>query len=115
MLLDKPQSMSVREWLVKSLSRRDFIPEITISAIIRHQYDEANLKLKEKNSIEISGFGKFYYSEGKAEKQMVRYLVQKKVYQEILDNKNISEKKRHSYNQRMEANDVNIAALKLKK
>lgn len=114
MLLDKPQSMSVREWLVKSLSRRDFIPEITISAIIRHQYDEANLKLKEKNSIEISGFGKFYYNTSKAKKQMVKLIEQRDAAQVILDDESISEKKRHTFEQCMITVDANIEYLKLK-
>ena len=114
MLLNKPPSMGVREWLVKTLSQREHIAETIVSAVVVHQYDEANANLKKKNSIEISGFGKFYYNEGKAAREMVKCLSQKEAYQEVLDNESCSDKKRHSYEQRMETVEKNIEALKLK-
>lgn len=106
--------MGVREWIVKTLSQRIHVVESIISAVVVHQYDEANTNLKIKNSIEISGFGKFYYNEGKADKWMVKCLSQKEAYQKVLDDEGISDKKRHSYEQRMKTVNDNIVALKLK-
>lgn len=114
MLLNKPQSMGVREWLVKTLSLRIHTPESIISAVVVHQFDQANIKLKEEDSLEISGFGKFYYNRKKAEKEMVKRLSQKEVFQKVLDDETISAKKRHSYELQMITIDNNIKALKLK-
>ena len=106
--------MSVRHWLIKTLSQRDHIPEVTIKAIIIHGYDEAQLALKNKDSLEISGFGNFYYNRKKADKEMVKCLSQKDAYQKVLDEPSITDKKRHSYEQRMKTIENNIKALKLK-
>ena len=55
MLVNKPKSMSVREWLIKTLSKRDNIPQTIIASVVSHQYDEASTALNDNNSIEISG------------------------------------------------------------
>lgn len=104
--------MSVREWLIKTLSHRDFIPQTTINAIVTHSYERASEALKDNNSIEISGFGNFYFNEKKANKQMAKCMAQKEAYQQVLDDEGISEKKRHAYEKRMNTVDKNIETLK---
>ncbi len=107
----KPPSMSVREWLIKTLSARENLPQVSIAKIITHNYETAHAAFKVHNSIEIAGFGKFYYNVKKAEKQMEKCLSQQIAYQKILDDPLITEKKKHSYNQRMLTILGNIAAL----
>lgn len=106
--------MSVREWLIKTLSQRDFVPETTINAIVTHQYEGAAGAMKKHNSIEISGFGKFYFNEKKADSQMAKCLAQKKAYQNIVDDESTTAKKRHSYQERLKTVEKNMENLKEK-
>ena len=99
---DKPQSMRVREWLTKTLSRRDHIPETTITAVIRHQYDAGQQALKENNSVEIAGFGNFFYNVNKAEKHLQAFTKKKKECEELCKKPSITSKKRLSYEQTIE-------------
>ena len=55
MLINKPPSMTVREWIIKALGVRENIPQLTISRIVGHNYETAYAALKENNSIEIAG------------------------------------------------------------
>lgn len=86
MLLNKPRSMGLKEWLVRVLSQREHIPKTTIDAVIDHQFDEASQALKTNNSVEISGFGKFVYNKGKAEKELIKLVKLKKIFEERLEN-----------------------------
>ena len=114
MLVNKPNSMSVREWLMKTLSQRDNIPQITIAAIVSHQYDEASTALNDNNSIEISGFGKFYYNEKRADKEMTQLLNKKEATEQMLADDSISEKKRWTAKRRLAITNKNIELLKTK-
>lgn len=112
MLINKPTSMNVREWLTKSLSTREVIPQSIISAVVTHQYDGAYEALKTKNSIELAGFGKFFYNEKRAIKEMDKLLAKKKATLEVLLDESISEKKRHTYEKRLNTIENNILFLK---
>jgi len=106
--------MSVREWLIKTLSKRDNIPQTVIASVVTHQYDEASTALNNNNSIEISGFGKFYFNEGRATKEMARLLLKKENAEQTLADEKISDKKRHAYTKRLATIDKNIELLKTK-
>jgi DNA-directed RNA polymerase specialized sigma54-like protein len=106
--------MSVREWLVRTLSQRDNIPQTIIASVVAHQYDEASTAMNDNNSIEISGFGKFYFNERRAEKEMVKLLSRKKDTEQVLSDKEISDKKRYSYTRRLDNIDKLIELLKTK-
>lgn len=106
--------MTIREWLIKTIGIRENIPQSTVLKIIQHNYESANKALRKHNSIEISGFGKFYYNTKKAHKQMEKCLSQKIAFQEVLDKPSITDKERHSYEQRMKTVDDNIKALEEK-
>lgn len=91
---DKPQSMSVREWITKKLAQEIMIPENIIRQVIVHHYDSAYEALNSNNSIEISGFGKFYYNTKKAAKEKEWLLSKKDSYEKILDSETATEKER---------------------
>ena len=44
--MDKPQSMSVRDYLVRTLAVKLMVPEKTIDAIVVHQFHEADRSSK---------------------------------------------------------------------
>jgi nucleoid DNA-binding protein len=91
---DKPQSMSVREWITRKLAQEVMIPEKTIRQVIAHQFDSAYEALNTNNSIEISGFGKFFYNKKKAVKEKEWLLGKKDAYEKVLDSETATEKER---------------------
>jgi len=92
---DKPESMSVREWITKKVALSSSIPENVIRHIISHQFDSAYNALNDNNSIEISGFGKFYYNKKKAETELKYYEDEKTAYEAQLISNETTEKERH--------------------
>jgi len=106
--------MSVREWLIKTLSLRDNISQNVITSVVTHQYDEASTALNDNNSIEISGFGKFYFNDTRAKREMAKYVSRKEDTEQKLAAEGISDKKRHSYERRLLTINNNIELLKTK-
>lgn len=86
--------MSVREWITKKLAIGILIPEKIIRQVITHQFDSASEALDKYNSLEISGFGKFYYNTKKADKEIEKCILQKDDCKELLNNTSTIEKKR---------------------
>lgn len=109
--MNKPQSMSVKEWLVKRLAISIIIPERIIDAVITNQFDTANDALKTAKSIEISGFGKFVFNEKKAIKQMAKYISQKNTFETIIADPSTSDIRRRSMEMKLETTLGNIKAL----
>lgn len=98
---DKPASMSVREWITKKLAIKIVVPEKVIRQVITHQFDSAYDALKVNNSLEISGFGKFFYNTKKADKEIEWSKKQKAVYernieQETTEGKRIMARERYA-------------------
>lgn len=108
---NKPQSMSVKEWLVKKLALSIIVPERVIDAVITNQFDTANDALLICKSIEISGFGKFVFNQSKAIKQMAKYMSQKQTFERILADVSISETRRRGIEMKLETTLGNIKAL----
>lgn len=110
---DKPNSMSVREWITKKIALETNISEKIIKLVVSHNYDAAYEALDKFNSIEIAGFGKFYYNEKYADREREKCLQQKATFQEAFD-KATTEKKRHSYRKRLETVEKKLLNLKNK-
>lgn len=81
---DKPASMSVREWITKKIATGIIVPEKVIRQVITHQFDSAYDALKVNNSLEISGFGKFFYNTKKADKEIEWCKEQKAAYEKLI-------------------------------
>jgi len=110
----KPASMTLKEYLQKRLSVSLVVPERIIDSVITHQFDSANDALNTNKSIEISGFGKFYFNEKRAVKLMDKYLSQKEVFTRILLDETISPQRKRGMEMKLEQNAVNIKMLKPK-
>lgn len=93
----KPVSLSVKDWIIRRLAPKMMITEKTIEAVINHQFQEANLALSKHKSLEISGFGKFFFNEGKAVRQMAKHLSQKALFEKKLMDETLTDQKRKSY------------------
>jgi nucleoid DNA-binding protein len=92
--MDKPQSLSMREYLVRMLAPKLLLSEKVIDQVIVHQFNEANKALASNYSLEISGFGKFLFNHKKAVKRMETLLSKERMFKSILEREDISEQKR---------------------
>jgi len=114
--MEKPLSMSVKEWIIKKMSINMVISEKTIDAVVTNQFDSANDALNTNDVIEISGFGKFYFNTKKANTHYKKLLQMRQAYENTLNDTSITDKKRHATEQRMITvlNDIRILKPKIK-
>ena len=112
--MDKPISMSVKDYLVRTLAVKMMISEKTIETVINHQFQSANEAMDTNNSIEISGFGKFYFNEKKAQKRLVDLTRKKNLMLEFIASADTSEQKKRSSQVTLEKTEALINLLKSK-
>ena len=112
--MDKPISMSVKDFLVRTLAVKMMISEKTIETVINHQFQSANEAMDTNNSIEIAGFGKFYFNEKKATKRLEDLHRKKKLMEEFIASPETSEQKKRSSQVTLEKTEALIQLLKSK-
>jgi nucleoid DNA-binding protein len=93
---NKPMSLSVKDWIIRKLAPKMLLSEKTIEAVVNHQFQEANQALRKNKSLEISGFGKFFFNEGRAKKQMAKYESQQELFGRMLQDETLTEQRRKS-------------------
>ena len=93
---NKPISMSVKDWIIRKMSVKMMMSEKTLETIINHQFQSANEALTQHKSLEISGFGKFFFNEKKAHKTMEKFLSQKALFEKRVADETLPEAKRKS-------------------
>jgi len=94
--MDKPISMSVKDYLIRTLAVKILTSEKTIEAVINHQFQSANEAMDLHNSIEISGFGKFFFNDKKAVKRVGALTAKKSALENIIADDTSSEQKKKS-------------------
>ena len=112
--MDKPISMSVKDYLVRTLAVKMLTSEKTIETVINHQFQSANEAMDLNNSIEIAGFGKFYFNEKKATKRLGQLISKKQGMEKIIADENTSEQRRRSSQVTLEKTEALINLLKTK-
>jgi nucleoid DNA-binding protein len=112
--MDKPISMSVKDYLVRTLAVKMMISEKIIETVINHQFQSANEAMDTNNSIEISGFGKFYFNEKKAKKRLEDLTRKKNLMLEFIASAETSEQKKRSSQVTLEKTEALINLLKTK-
>lgn len=101
--------MGVREWLIKKLSATLVnIPQSTITKVVQHNYESIHSAFKENDSIEIAGFGKFYFNRKKAMDVLNAYEKQIEEHREILKDTSLKESSRQKSLLRIDALEKNI-------
>ena len=112
--MNKPNTMSVKEFIIKRMSISLVVSEKIIDNVIQHQFDSANDALNTNDTVEISGFGKFFFNTKKANTHYNKLLAMKQAYENTLADTSITEKRRHSTEQRMNTVLSDIKMLKPK-
>lgn len=92
--MDRPLYLSVKDYIIRKMAVKMMVPEKTLEAVINHQFRSANDALRVNESVEISGFGKFYFNRKKSYKRMVNLLSKKQSFENILATKELSEQRR---------------------
>lgn len=70
----KPKSMSMKDFLIRVQAVKMMKSEKTIEAVVNHQFQSMNIAMKSNNSVELSGFGKFYFNIKKAKKRLANLI-----------------------------------------
>jgi hypothetical protein len=90
------------------------ISEKTLDAVVTHQFSSANAAMKENDSLEISGFGKFLFNRKKAQKMMEKFESQRSLFSKKLEDPSLSERRRNSLEIKLQVALDNIRDLKPK-
>lgn len=112
--MDKPISMSVKDYLIRIMSVKMMMSEKTIDAVINHQFQSANTALIDNDNIEISGFGKFLFNQKKAQRKMEKMLSKVVTFTKQMNDESLLDKKRASANVKLNNTLLGIEALKPK-
>lgn len=94
--MDKPVSMSVKDYLVKVMSLKTNIPSKIIDAVVVHQMEGIYEATKKHDTVEISGFGKLLFNKSKALRKWEKNLSKEKTFRKILEDPNLTENRRKS-------------------
>jgi hypothetical protein len=112
--MEKPQTLSVKDWIIRNLSVKTNTQERIIEAVINHQMTMGREALEKCNSLEFSGFGKFYFYRKKAEKKLERLNIIRDKCTEYLKDETLSEHKRKSYTWKLNQSTEDIETLNKK-
>jgi len=113
-MVNKPESMSTKEYLFKKVSSGLQVPVTIVRAVITDQFASAQEALKDNNSIEISGFGKFVLTHKKCLNTMAKYERQMIAFDKWLADPEITDVKRRNTEMKKETIRNNMEHLKHK-
>lgn len=88
--MDKPVSLSVKNYLIRKMSTDMVIPEKIIEAVVNHQFEGALEAMRTNKSVEISGFGKFIFKEKTAGYSMRKWKTQEMIYENLLNDERLT-------------------------
>lgn len=112
--MDRPETMSMKDWLIRNMSTKMNIPERIIEEVINHQMISARAALETCNSIEFGGWGKFYFNQNKAKCKMVKLEKLKEHWEKKLNSEEIEERYKKSSVFKIDVISKEIEILKLK-
>jgi len=112
--MDKPLSLSVKDYLIRKMAVKLLKSEKVIESVINHQFTSTNNALLTNNSVEISGFGKFFFNTKKAYKKLDKMFAQKEALQRQLVNPEVSEKRKDTARAKLSSLEIAIEILKPK-
>lgn len=112
--MEKPKSLSIKDFLIRKMSIKMLIPEFTLDAIVSHQFQSANQAMISVKSVELSGFGKFIFNDKKALKKMEKLHSQKALFERLMNDSSLSDQRRNNARLKHDSAIMSINALKPK-
>ena len=110
--MDKPISMSVKDYLVRTLAVKILTSEKVIEAVVNHQFQSANEAMDLNDSVEIAGFGKLFFNNKKAIKKLEKLNIKKEFVERVINDVNTSEQRKRSATVTLEKTVIQINQLK---
>lgn len=93
----KPASTPIKEYIIKKIAVNrvtdKLISEKTMDVVITHQFESAIKAMKNNNTVEISGFGKFLFNFKRAQKELIKYEKIREQYVSLLETTSSEEKR----------------------
>lgn len=113
--MQKPNHMSVKEWLIKRMALSSNIPEKVINAVIAHQFDGVRAAMDTDNyTVQVCGFGKFVFNKKKSLKRFQKYNAQIKFYKDRIDSGALSKEVIRKDSLKLKTAIKNLEHLKIK-
>jgi nucleoid DNA-binding protein len=112
--MEKPKSLSIKDFIVRKMSVKMLIPEFTLDAVVSHQFYSANQAMINAKSVELSGFGTFFFNNKKAIKKMEKHLSQKALFEKLMNDHSLSDQRRNNARLKYDSAILAINALKPK-
>lgn len=102
--MDKPISMSVKDYLIRVMSVRTNTPVKIIEAVVSHQIDGVNKAIQTPgiHSVEMSGFGKWLFNHKKLQRKWEKNLSKERVFLNILNKPDLTDRQKASYTLKLE-------------
>lgn len=94
--MDKPISMTMKDFIIRQMAVKMMITEPVIEAVINHQHQSAAQAMQKHYSVELSGFGKFYFNVGRARKKVEKEMSKIQLFSRQVADGSLSEAKRQS-------------------
>lgn len=110
--MDKPMSMSVKDYLIRTLAVKILTSEKTIEAVVDHQFQSANEAMAINDSVEISGFGKFFFNSKKALKKIKALEAKQRAMERFISSEDSTEQRKKSAAVTLEKTLIQIEQLK---
>ena len=110
--MDKPVSMSVKDYLIRILSVKMRVDEMVVEAVVNHQFHSSLEAMKTVSSVEISGFGKLLFNQKRADKKYEKVLSKMKMFHGQMNNPQLSDAKRQSAFNKLSNTIVAMESLK---
>jgi len=68
--MEKPESVSLKDWLVRKLAKSNDLDKDLVDRIVKHQFESVVSAMQKNKSVEISGFGVFRWKDVAAQKKL---------------------------------------------
>jgi hypothetical protein len=94
--------MSMKDYLVRVLAVKMMMAEKTIETVINHQFQSSSEAMLNNGSVEISGFGKFYFNKKKAQNKLEALVFIKGKLEDELKKDTLSDKQRSKHETRLQ-------------
>lgn len=94
--MEKPVSLSVKEWIIRNMSVKMGVSERIIELVINNQFEGAIKAMNTCDTLEFAGFGKFYFNRKKAEKKLQRMILLKEELTIASTDVSLTAQKRHT-------------------
>ena len=111
---EKPVSMSVKDFLIRKLSVKLLASEHTIESVINHQFQSLLEAMPHCESVELSGFGKFYFNHSRANRKYKCYIEKCRTFYDQMNNPTLSVAKRNLAVNKLNEMIVAVEAIKPK-